>query len=58
MWILLSHYGNHHWRKKMTQNQDKIVQDLLEWADKKGNWNFVRDLKLYYALLKKMEADK
>jgi hypothetical protein len=39
----------------MTHDQDKIIADLTEWADSRGNWVFVRDLGIYYEFLKLRE---
>jgi len=39
----------------MTEDQEKLIADLLEWADSRGNWVFVKWLGLYYELLKQRE---
>ena len=40
----------------MNADQDKLIADLLEWADSRGNWVFVMFLGQYYELLKKRES--
>ena len=41
----------------MTADQDKLIADLTEWADSRGNWLFVKWLLLYVDVLKKREKD-
>ena len=41
----------------MTESQEQLINELLEWADYKGNWIFRRDLGLYVELFKKWEAE-
>ena len=40
----------------MTESQDRLIADLLAWADKCGNWRFCESLESYYDLLKQREA--
>ena len=40
----------------MTSDQDQLIHDLLQWADKCGNWQFCRDLGSYVDFLKQREA--
>ena len=39
----------------MTESQDKLIADLTEWENSRGNWVFVMFLGQYYNLLKEME---
>ena len=39
----------------MTESQEKLYHDLRNWADKKGNWVFVKNLDLYYNYLSRQE---
>ena len=41
----------------MTESQDKLIADLTEWGNSRGNWVFVMFLGQYYELLKKLERE-
>ena len=40
----------------MTESQDKLIADLTEWGNSRGNWVFVKWLLLYVDVLKKRES--
>ena len=40
----------------MTESQDKLIADLTEWGNSRGNCVFVMFLGQYYELLKKRES--
>ena len=41
----------------MNESQEQLYQDLRKWADSRGNWNFVRDLEIYYTFLNQREIE-
>ena len=46
---------NMQWYLSMNESQDRLIADLLAWADKCGNWRFRESLETYYELLKQRE---